>query len=228
MPGPSPKPPARSLPPSPSAPRRTALPRKAAHPQAAFYADYREMLAKEKLEAVDIVLPPHLHFEVAKAALDAGCHVLLEKPMCLQLDHCDQLIALAQQKKRHLAIGHEFRLSSLWGRVKEMVDEGAIGDPRYCLIELWRNPYRQGAGRLALQHQTGGELDSGGADPFLRPGPLVFCEGRRAGVGVRARQPHAGRASGAAGQLQRHDSLPQRRLCRHLPNPRRLTNIIRW
>jgi myo-inositol 2-dehydrogenase/D-chiro-inositol 1-dehydrogenase len=83
---------------------------------------------------------------VARAALEAGCHVLLEKPMCLQLDQCDQLIALAQQKQRHLAIGHEFRLSSLWGRLKEMVDEGAIGDPRYCLIELWRNPYRQGAG----------------------------------------------------------------------------------
>ena len=117
---------------------------KAAHPQAAIYDDYPQMLAKEKLEVVDIVLPAHLHYEAAKAALDAGCHLLLEKPMCLQLDHCDQLIALAQKKKRHLAIGHEFRLSSLWGRVKEMVDQGAIGDPRYCLIELWRNPYRQG------------------------------------------------------------------------------------
>ena len=85
-------------------------------------------------------------YEAAKAALEAGCHVLLEKPMCLELDHCDKLIALAREKKLHLAIGHEFRFSSLWGRMKEMVDEGAIGDPRYCLIELWRNPYRQGTG----------------------------------------------------------------------------------
>jgi myo-inositol 2-dehydrogenase/D-chiro-inositol 1-dehydrogenase len=118
----------------------------AAHPGAAIYADYQEMLRKEKLEVVDIVLPPHLHYEGAKAALAAGCHVLLEKPMCLQLGQCDELIALAKKAKRHLAIGHEFRLSSLWGRIKEMVDEGAIGDPRYCLIELWRNPYRQGTG----------------------------------------------------------------------------------
>jgi len=116
------------------------------HPTATVYADYREMLQREKLDAVDIVLPAHVHYEAAKAALELGCHVLLEKPMCLQLDQCDELIALARTKDRLLAIGHEFRLSSLWGRVKQMVDEGAIGDPRYCLIELWRNPYRQGAG----------------------------------------------------------------------------------
>jgi myo-inositol 2-dehydrogenase / D-chiro-inositol 1-dehydrogenase len=118
----------------------------AAHPQAVFYGDYREMLAREKLEAVDIVVPPHLHYEAAKAALEAGCHVLLEKPMCLELAQCEQLSALAKEKSLHLAVGHEFRLSSLWGRMKELVEEGAIGDPRYCLIELWRNPYRQGTG----------------------------------------------------------------------------------
>jgi myo-inositol 2-dehydrogenase/D-chiro-inositol 1-dehydrogenase len=119
---------------------------KAAHPTATLYDDYRTMLKEEKLEAVDIVLPPHLHYEGAKAALNADCHLLLEKPMCLKLTDCDKLNALAQEKKLHLAIGHEFRFSSLWGRIKEMVDEGAIGDPRYCLIELWRNPYRQGTG----------------------------------------------------------------------------------
>jgi myo-inositol 2-dehydrogenase / D-chiro-inositol 1-dehydrogenase len=127
----------------PSAQARAAA--QAAYPGAAFYSDYREMLDREDLEIVDLVLPPHLHFEAARAALGAGCHVLLEKPMCLRLDHCDELNALALQQHRHLAIGHEFRLSSLWGRIKELVEQGAIGDPRYCLIELWRNPYRQGA-----------------------------------------------------------------------------------
>jgi myo-inositol 2-dehydrogenase/D-chiro-inositol 1-dehydrogenase len=119
---------------------------KADHPKAIFYEDYRTMLKSEKLDAVDLVLPPHLHYVGAKAALSAGCHVLLEKPMCLKVADCDKLIALAESKKLHLAIGHEFRFSSLWGRMKELVDEGAIGDPRYCLIELWRNPYRQGTG----------------------------------------------------------------------------------
>ncbi len=119
---------------------------RASHPAVPIYADYRQMLQREKLDAADIVLPPHLHFEAARAALESGCHLLLEKPMCLQLDHCDELIALARAKGLHLAVGHEFRLSSLWGRIKRMIEEGAIGDPRYCLIELWRNPYRQGTG----------------------------------------------------------------------------------
>ena len=65
--------------------------------------------------------------------------------MCLDLGQCDELIALARGKGLRLAIGHEFRLSSLWGRVKEMIVAGSIGEPRYCLIELRRNPYRQGA-----------------------------------------------------------------------------------
>lgn len=114
------------------------------HPHATLYSDFHEMLRKEKLDAVDIVLPAHLHYEAAKAALEAGCHLLLEKPMCLRLEDCDELIALARAQGRVLAVGHEFRLSSLWGKVKQMVDDGAIGDPRYCLIELWRNPYRFG------------------------------------------------------------------------------------
>lgn len=118
----------------------------AAHPQVKFYSDYRQMLAQEQLETVDIVVPTHVHYEVAKAALEAKCHVLLEKPMCLELAQCDELSALARKQGVHLAVGHEFRFSSLWGKVKEMVDAGAIGDPRYCLIELWRNPYRQGTG----------------------------------------------------------------------------------
>jgi myo-inositol 2-dehydrogenase/D-chiro-inositol 1-dehydrogenase len=102
------------------------------------------MLQRERPDVVDIVLPTYLHYEATKAALEAGCHVLLEKPMCLRLDHCDELIALACKRKVHLAIGHEFRFSSLWGKMKEMVDAGEIGDPRYCLIELWRKPYRLG------------------------------------------------------------------------------------
>jgi myo-inositol 2-dehydrogenase/D-chiro-inositol 1-dehydrogenase len=56
---------------------------KAAHPAAVLYDDYRTMLQEQELDAVDLVLPPHLHFEAAKAALQTGCHVLLEKPMCL-------------------------------------------------------------------------------------------------------------------------------------------------
>lgn len=114
-------------------------------PAAQVYGDYRELLGREDIEAVAIVLPSFLHYDVASAALHAGKHVLLEKPMALSLEECDGLVALAAERNRQLAIGHELRLSSLWGKVKELVDAGAVGEPRYVLVELSRRPYRLGA-----------------------------------------------------------------------------------
>ncbi len=115
------------------------------HPSCQVYADYRDLLARPDLDAVAVVLPSHLHYEVSKAVLESGRHLLLEKPMCLSVAHCDELNALAQKRQRILAIGHEMRLSSLWGKVKAILDEGALGRPLYALIELWRRPYRLGA-----------------------------------------------------------------------------------
>jgi myo-inositol 2-dehydrogenase/D-chiro-inositol 1-dehydrogenase len=117
----------------------------AEHPTIAAYADYRELLARPDIEAVDIVLPSHLHHEVGLAALEAGKHVLIEKPLALDLQQCDDLINLAQAKGLVLATGFQFRLSSLWGKVKDLIEQGAIGTPQYALIELWRNAYRQGS-----------------------------------------------------------------------------------
>ncbi len=118
---------------------------RADYPHARVHADYRDLLA-EGLDVVAVALPSHLHYEAAKAVLESGRHLLLEKPMALRLDHCDALIELARAKDRVLAVGHELRLSSLWGRVKELIDEDTIGEPLYALVELWRRPYRLGSG----------------------------------------------------------------------------------
>lgn len=116
------------------------------HPHAAIYADYRALLAREELELCDVVLPSDLHYEVAMSVLESDRHLLLEKPMTLSIPDCRELIRLAQARGLVLAVGHELRLSSLWGKVKELIDAGAIGDPLYALIELWRRPYRLGSG----------------------------------------------------------------------------------
>lgn len=114
------------------------------HPGCRIFTDYRELLAQD-LDAVAVVLPSYLHHAAAKAVLQSGRHLLLEKPMTLAMAHCDELIELARRHERILAIGHEMRMSSLWGKVKELLDAGAIGTPLYALIELWRRPYRFGA-----------------------------------------------------------------------------------
>ena len=115
------------------------------YPQATIYTHYPEMLEREALDLCDVVLPSDLHYDVARAVLESGRHLLLEKPMTLSIAHCRELIALAHARGRVLAVGHELRLSPLWGKVKELVDAGAIGEPLYALIELWRRPYRLGS-----------------------------------------------------------------------------------
>ncbi|MDB4338805.1 Gfo/Idh/MocA family oxidoreductase [Rubripirellula sp.] len=115
------------------------------YPSVNVFTDYREMVSSGELDVVDVVVPSHLHHEVSMSVLGSGKHLLLEKPMGLSLSECDEMIAAATQRECIFAVGHELRLSSMWGKVKSMIDDGFIGDPLYALVELSRNPYRQGA-----------------------------------------------------------------------------------
>ncbi len=72
--------------------------------------DYREILAE--VDAVSIVVPTQLHHEVAKACLEAGVHVLLEKPMTVTVEQADELIAIARDNKLVLQVGHLERFNS--------------------------------------------------------------------------------------------------------------------
>ena len=118
---------------------------KEAYPDADVYSDFNELIARDDLDFIDVAVPSHLHHAVATAVLGSGKHLLLEKPMGVSLDECDDMIRLANDNKCLFAVGHELRLSSMWGKAKSMIDEGFIGDPLYALVELSRNPYRQGA-----------------------------------------------------------------------------------
>lgn len=116
------------------------------YPEVAVFSDHQEMLSACDLDIVDIVTPSHTHRAICTDALNAGKHVLLEKPMALNLEDCASMVKLAAMKQRMLAIGHELRLSSQWGEVKRIIEAGTIGTPQYVLVELSRKPYRLGAG----------------------------------------------------------------------------------
>lgn len=122
-------------------------------PGADVYLDYRRLLDRPDIDAVDVVVPNHLHAEIGVAALERGKDVLLEKPMARTLAGCDRLMAAARASGRVLTIGHELRLSKQWGRVKAMLDAGDIGEPRYALVSLFRFPYRSGSG--GWRHEAG-------------------------------------------------------------------------
>ena len=124
----------------------TAATARADHPEVPIYLDYRDLLRDPRIDAVDIVVPNHLHAEIGCAALEAGKDVLLEKPMATTVEGCDRLLAAAAAHDRVLSIGHELRLSSQWGAIKRLIDTGEIGEPRYALVTLFRFPYRRGSG----------------------------------------------------------------------------------
>jgi myo-inositol 2-dehydrogenase / D-chiro-inositol 1-dehydrogenase len=123
----------------------TAAAARAAYPQAAVHSDWRQVIEDKSLDAIDIVVPNHLHADIAVAALEAGKHVLLEKPMASSIADCDRIIAAAQRSGKVVTIGHELRLSSQWGLIKRMIASGELGQPLYANISLFRFPYRQGS-----------------------------------------------------------------------------------
>jgi myo-inositol 2-dehydrogenase/D-chiro-inositol 1-dehydrogenase len=115
------------------------------YPDATIYSTPETMIDAGDFDIIDIVTPSNTHRQIACRAMEAKKHVLLEKPMAICLDDCRAIVDSAAKNKVRLAVGHELRLSSQWGAVKSIIDQGTIGKPQYVLVELLRKPYRLGA-----------------------------------------------------------------------------------
>jgi myo-inositol 2-dehydrogenase/D-chiro-inositol 1-dehydrogenase len=140
----------------------------AERPRVAVHRDAAPVLADPSIEAVVIAAPNAWHAPLALAALRAGKHVLLEKPMALTLTDCDALIAAAKAAGRVLTIGHELRVSEQWGRIKGLIAEGAIGAPRHASVSLFRFPYRSGSGHW--------RYDRGAVGSWILEEPVHFFD----------------------------------------------------
>jgi len=91
------------------------------------YTDYRELIEKEKPEAVSITVPTSDHEQVASFALRAGAHVLVEKPIAAKVEEGQRLIALAQEMQRQLMVGHIIRFNPAMQALKAHLDAGELG-----------------------------------------------------------------------------------------------------
>ena len=95
----------------------------------AIYGDYHEMLsAQPDLDAVVVVGPNCLHAPVAVAALEAGKHVLTEKPIATHVADATRMLDTAKRQQRILAVGFEMRYSLLFHRMSELLGQGVIGE----------------------------------------------------------------------------------------------------
>jgi predicted dehydrogenase len=94
-----------------------------------FGADYREVVARDDIDVIDVVTPSHTHFELAMAALEAGKHVLCEKPVAFDFRETARAADLARDKGLKTKLGFTFRYSPAMLYMKEMVDQGFCGEP---------------------------------------------------------------------------------------------------
>ena len=101
----------------------------AAEVGAAAFAGLDELLARSDVEAVSICTPDADHVEPTLAALAAGKHVLLEKPIATTMADADRIVAAADTAAGQLMVAQIVRFDPRYVRVKRMLDDGALGDP---------------------------------------------------------------------------------------------------
>jgi predicted dehydrogenase len=93
----------------------------------ALYTDFEKMLAEQELDAVSITLPTYMHRDFTVKALDAGVHVLCEKPMAMRVGHCKEMIEAAKASRNVLQIGHCIRFWPEYAVTQRIVKSGKYG-----------------------------------------------------------------------------------------------------
>ena len=98
-----------------------------------LYPDYKTMFAEEAkredgIEAVDVATPNFQHFEVTKAALEAGLHVICEKPLFFELEEAEEIKKLAKEKDRIVCVNYCYSGYPILKQMRAMVQNGTIGD----------------------------------------------------------------------------------------------------
>lgn len=102
------------------------------------FDDLAGLLAAERLDVLHICTPPGVHAEQAIAALEAGVHVVVEKPPARSLDELDAMLAAAERTGRKLAVVFQQRTGTAAAHVKRLLDEGALGRPLVATCQtLW-------------------------------------------------------------------------------------------
>lgn len=90
-----------------------------------------EVLSCGEIDAVNVCTPSETHFKISKAALEAGKHVLVEKPISLNSSEAYELVNLAREKGLVLSVGHIYRFNNVLKKVRRLIEDGFFGDIFY-------------------------------------------------------------------------------------------------
>jgi predicted dehydrogenase len=95
------------------------------------YSDYNDLVSSPDVDAIAVITPVWTHFEVAKAALENGKHVFVEKPFTSSVAQAEQLINLAEQKNLKIMVDHTFLFTGAVRKIRKLLDEGVLGKLYY-------------------------------------------------------------------------------------------------
>lgn len=101
------------------------------YPSIRTTSEYHDLLKNKELDAIVIATTVDSHYPLAKEALLAGKHVLVEKPLCVNYEHALELVALAKEKNKVLMTDHTFLYTGAVRKMKDMVNQNQIGDIQY-------------------------------------------------------------------------------------------------
>ena len=102
-----------------------------AFPHVKVVAEAQEILQSPEIDVVAVVTPVWTHFELAKAALNQGKHVFVEKPFTASVAQAEELIELAARKRLHIMVDHTFLFTGAVRKIRQLVDEGTLGNLFY-------------------------------------------------------------------------------------------------
>ncbi|MFM8452832.1 MAG: Gfo/Idh/MocA family protein, partial [Acidimicrobiaceae bacterium] len=130
--------------------------------EATSYSDYREMLANEQLDVVVIATPNHKHRSVFDEVIKRDVHVLIEKPLGINVAECQAMIEVERQYQksgRVVWVGLEYRFMAPTARLIDEVDSGVCGDVKMIGIREHRFPFLQKVDNWnRFSKNTGGTL----------------------------------------------------------------------
>jgi predicted dehydrogenase len=101
------------------------------YPEIRTIDECNEVLTAADIDAVAIVTPVWTHYELAKIALENGKHVFVEKPFTCTIAQAEELIELAERKNLKIMVDHTFLFTGAVKRIKELIDDGTLGDLYY-------------------------------------------------------------------------------------------------
>ncbi len=129
-----------------STPERREKARKELPLDIRVYDSHEALLAAEahRLDFVDIAAPPHVHAEVAHAALDKGLHVLCEKPIALSTESARAVLQHADRAKRVFFPCHNYKHAPVIKAVRRVLDSGRLGKVRLVTLQTYRNTHAKG------------------------------------------------------------------------------------